>query len=199
MTNILKQSKIMDILLMHDRESYRHSIRVAKVAFIMATASSVSYPSILPEAIRYGALHHDMGKLSVPKHLLNKKEDLNPEEDYIVKQHASIGYMLATGLNIHPEIRKIVHSHHESWDGTGYPKGLKGDDINLNVGICAAADCFDAMISKRSYKKSKSITEAVELINKMSGTKFNPAVVDIFNAVNDKLRIFYEDAFPLCA
>ncbi len=125
---------------------------------------------------------HDIGKISIPHDILHKKEKLTPQEFNIMKTHASVAYNLLKNFDrkILKSAAIIAHEHHERWDGSGYPRGLAGEDIHIYGRIVAIADVFDALTHKRVYKEAWSIEEAVEYIKNHSGSKFDPYLVEIF-------------------
>lgn len=123
-----------------------------------------------------------MGKIRIPEHILLKPGALTPEEFEVMKTHATIGARILSGGKL-PLLRmaeEIALTHHERWDGTGYPHGLKGEAIPLSGRIVALADAFDALISARRYRTGRSIAEAVSEIKRHAGTQFDPRVVEAF-------------------
>jgi putative two-component system response regulator len=132
---------------------------------------------------------HDIGKIGIPDHILLKPGKFEPDEWEIMKTHAQIGADILAGddtllLNMASD---IALTHHEKWDGSGYPNGLKGDEIPLVGRITALADVFDALTSVRPYKKAWSIDDAVALIKDESGKQFEPALVDHFLSILDAM------------
>lgn len=127
---------------------------------------------------------HDVGKIGIPDSILLKPGKLTPEEWEIMRQHTTIGAKII-GEHRSSMLRlavKIALYHHEKWDGSGYPHGLKGEEIPLEARIISIVDVFDALTSVRPYKKAWSVEDAVELINEGSGSHFDPVVVMAFNA-----------------
>ena len=138
---------------------------------------------------------HDVGKIHVPDAILNKPGRLSDEEFAIMKSHTTAGRdILTEAITLVPnsgylnEARNLAAYHHEKWDGTGYPTGLAGEDIPLSARIMAVADVFDALVSKRSYKKPFSFEEAMQIITEGSGKHFDPLVVDAFVSAEDEVR-----------
>jgi putative two-component system response regulator len=125
---------------------------------------------------------HDIGKIAVPKDILHKPGKLTASEMTIMKSHAEKGYEMLkhSKRRLTSAASIIAREHHEKWDGTGYPKGLKGDQIHIYGRIVALADVFDALTHKRQYKDAWSIDDAVQYIKDHSGTHFDPELVDIF-------------------
>ena len=133
--------------------------------------------------IREIGYYHDIGKVILDKDILNKVGNLNPDEKKEMERHTMIGYRI---LNLFPEtldMAEVVLAHHERWDGTGYPKGLKGREIPLYSRIIAVAEAYDAMTNKIDIR-GLSHREAVEVIKSQSGTKYDPEIVDILLKVN---------------
>ncbi|HTR36936.1 MAG TPA: HD domain-containing phosphohydrolase [Bryobacteraceae bacterium] len=131
------------------------------------------------EALRAGALLHDIGKLAVPEHILTKPGKLTAEEFAKMKVHPLVGAEIVEQMRFPYPVAPIVRAHHEKWDGSGYPFGLKGESIPIGARILTAADWLDAMISDREYRKGIPIEEAMELIVAESGKSFDPRVVEV--------------------
>jgi len=138
------------------------------------------------EYIRQAAILHDLGKVGISEKILLKKERLTPLEFREIKNHPRIGAEILRPVHFFHPVIPIVLSHHERWDGRGYPNGLKKEEIPLGARILAVADAFQALISKRPYRKAYSLGEAIEIIKKGKATQFDPDVVDTF------LEIFKE-------
>lgn len=130
------------------------------------------------EALRAGALLHDVGKLAVPEHILAKPGRLTPEEFAKMKIHPVVGAEIVEQVKFPYPVAPIVRAHHEKWDGTGYPLGLRGGAIPLGARILSAVDCLDALTSDREYHKALSFDEAMHQIRSESGTSFDPGVVE---------------------
>jgi len=137
---------------------------------------------LLPQIAR-AAFLHDIGKMAIPDQILRKPGPLTPEEREVMRTHCEIGYNMVTRIPFLREAAEIVLTHQEYFDGTGYPRGLKGEQIPLGARIFAVADALDAMISDRPYRKALSITHARDEIKRCSGTQFDPAVVEVFLAM----------------
>jgi len=135
------------------------------------------------ENIRKAALLHDLGKISIPDHILMKPGKLSPEELEIIKKHPENGAKIIEPVEPLRNARVIIKHHQECYDGSGYPDGLKGETIPLGARIIAVADAFGAMTTDRPYRKALSIEEAVKEIERCSGTQFDPGIVDIFIAL----------------
>jgi putative nucleotidyltransferase with HDIG domain len=168
-------SRAMDL---RDRETEGHTQRVTKLTLKLARAMGMDESQLVQ--IRRGALLHDIGKLGVPDHILFKPGPLTPEETEIMQKHTDWAYeMLAPIAYLKPAL-PIPCCHHEKWDGTGYPLGLKGQQIPLEARIFALVDVWDALRSDRPYRKAWSEAEVLDYIQEHSGTHFDPSVVDSF-------------------
>lgn len=121
---------------------------------------------------------HDVGKIGVKYEILNKKSPLTENEYEEVKRHAELGYQIIKSINNMGSISEIILHHHEAWDGSGYPDGLKGEAIPLLSRIICVVDAYEAMIHDRPYRKTKNHREAVEELLKFSGTQFDPKIVE---------------------
>lgn len=154
--------------------------------------------------IENNAAIHDIGKVGIPDRILKKPGKLDSDEWEVMKQHTVIGAEVLTGLkdslkifnsNFYERAIDIAKYHHEKWDGTGYPEGLSGHDIPLVARIIAIADVFDAVSSKRVYKEAFSFESSVDIINRGSGTHFDPVLVKCFNTVLHKIRKVYDEYY----
>ena len=123
---------------------------------------------------------HDIGKIAIDEAILNKTGKLNEEEWVEIRKHPEIGYRILSTVNNMSEMAEFVLSHHERWDGKGYPQGISGEQIPLQSRIIGIADAYDAMISERSYKKSLTKKEAIQELIANSGTQFNAECVQVF-------------------
>ena len=159
-------------------ETEEHSSRMQELALLVGSAVGLSR-SNMDELVLLAALH-DLGKVAIPDHILLKTESLTNEEWEIIKKHPEIGHRIAQAtLDLIPIAEKIL-AHHEKWDGTGYPQGLKGKEIPLIARIISIVDAFDVMTNGRPYKKSLDPLDALEELKLCSGTQFDPQLVDIF-------------------
>ena len=132
------------------------------------------------EALHIGALLHDIGKIGIPDQVLSKTEKLTKEEFLMLKGHPGMGYEIIQDLPLPEEVKLIVKHHHERFDGTGYPDGLKEEDIPLLVRIFSVLDTYEALVGKRPYKASCSPEEARKEILEHAGTQFDPDIVKVF-------------------
>jgi len=167
-----------DALDLKDRETEGHSKRVT--AFTIAIARAMGLPREQINTIARGAFLHDIGKMAIPDKILNKPGKLEPDEMTIMKEHAYHGYQIVKKIPFLAEAAEIVYSHQERFDGTGYPRELKGDRIPLGSRIFSVADTLDAITSDRPYRAAQSLQAAREEIAKWSGRQFDPDVVKVF-------------------
>jgi hypothetical protein len=168
-------SRALDL---RDKETEGHTQRVTKLTVKIARAMGFSEDDILH--IRRGALLHDIGKLGVPDEILHKNDSLTSEEMEIMRRHPRFAYDLLSPIEYLRPALDIPYFHHEKWDGTGYPHGLKGDDIPLEARIFAVIDVYDALLNDRPYRKGWTGKKVLEYIQTESGRHFDPAVVEIF-------------------
>jgi len=159
-----------------DHTSHRHLQRVRVFAVEIAKELEFSEDEI--EALRAAALLHDIGKLAIPEHIINKRGRLTPEEFEKMKIHTVVGSEILQRVAFPYPVAPIVRSHHECWDGTGYPDGLKGDEIPKGARVQAAVDCLDALSSHRQYRSDMSLDTAMEKVSSMSGLAFEPRIVE---------------------
>jgi putative nucleotidyltransferase with HDIG domain len=130
--------------------------------------------------IKTAGLLHDIGKIGLSEVLLNGEGDLSSEDWKEIKRHPEVGYRILSSANEFGEIANFVRDHHERWDGKGYPKGLKGEEISQQARIISIADAFDAMTTERTYKATLTIEEALVEIKKNAGTQFDPKLAKLF-------------------
>ena len=168
-----------------DRETEGHSKRVT--AYTMAIASRMGIPKEQIETIARGAFLHDIGKMAIPDNILNKPGKLNSDEVVIMREHCYLGYKLVQKIPVLREAAEIVYSHQERFDGTGYPRGLKSEDIPLGARIFSVADTLDAITSDRPYRPRQSMQAARAEIKRCSGSQFDPEVVEVFLEMPDSI------------
>ncbi len=165
-----------------DEYTQGHCVRVADLACALWTR--VSTPEDTPLFwFRIGALLHDVGKLMVPAEVLNKPGKLTKEEWVMVRGHPTAGVELLADIEFPWDVRPIVESHHERWDGRGYPHGLAGEAIPLAARVLCIADVYDALTSQRSYKRAFTHDEAIAIMRQDVGTQFDPALFPVFEQV----------------
>lgn len=169
-----------------DQVTHGHIRRVQRFALGLAKKIGV-HDKLQLQALEAAALLHDMGKIAVPEHILNKPSKLTPGEFEKMKLHASVGADILSSINFPYPVVPIVRHHHENWDGTGYPDGLRGTEIPLGARILAVVDCFDALTSDRPYRTRLSDADAIAILMERRGVMYDPLVVDTFVSVKDEL------------
>lgn len=174
---------------LRDKKTGEHVFRVGQYARVLAEAYGL--PADLCFMIERAAPLHDVGKIGVPDNILLKPGPLTQEERLRMNEHVDFGVELLTG---HESVlikmaSSIALTHHESWDGRGYPSRLKGEAIPIEGRITAIADVFDALVSERPYKKAWTVADAAEYINQKSGLQFDPILVQLFNECLEKIYL----------
>ncbi len=170
-----------DALDLKDAETEGHSKRVT--AFTIAIARAMGLPAERIRVIARGAFLHDIGKMAIPDAILRKPGALTPDEILIMQEHCYRGYQMLRKIPFLTEAAEIVYSHQEKYDGTGYPRGLKGEEIHMGARIFSLADTLDAITSDRPYRAAQSVEAAREEIKRWAGRQFDPKVVDVFMAM----------------
>ena len=160
-----------------DEYTNGHSIRVGAYSKIIAEHLGMSSDEV--DNIYYIALLHDIGKIAIPDSILNKPGRLTDEEFEIMKSHTTRGARILKGISTIPQITEGAKYHHEKYDGSGYPEGLRGEDIPYVARIICCADCFDAMASKRVYKPSFTMETIINEFKRCAGTQFDPAIANV--------------------
>jgi putative nucleotidyltransferase with HDIG domain len=168
-----------------DAETEGHSKRVT--AFTIAIARALGLPGDKIRMIARGAFLHDVGKMAIPDAILRKPGKLNEAEMAIMQEHCLRGYQMLSKIPFLQEAAEIVYAHQERWDGTGYPRGLRGEEIPLGARIFAVADTLDAICSDRPYRRSQPFSAARDEILRWSGRQFDPGVVETFLAMPQSL------------
>ncbi|MGE0705817.1 MAG: HD domain-containing phosphohydrolase, partial [Vicinamibacterales bacterium] len=172
-----------------DQITHGHIRRVQSYAVGLAKKVGVSDEKLI-KAIEAAALLHDMGKLAVPEYILNKPGKLTAAEFEKMKLHAGVGADILSAIDFPYPVVPIVRHHHENWDGTGYPTGIKGTDIPIGARILSVVDCFDALTSDRPYRPKLSDEDALQILSQRRGTMYDPLIVDTF------MRVYKEIAPP---
>jgi cyclic di-GMP phosphodiesterase len=165
-----------------DSETHGHSERV--VRFSLRLGRELGLDSAEMTALEYGSLLHDIGKVGVPDAILRKPAGLTEDEWSQMRLHPLHGKQILKGVEFLEGASLVVEQHHEKWDGSGYPQGLAGEQIDLKARIFAVADTFDAIMSNRVYRKGNTYEEAVAELRRCAGTQFDPAVVAAFECVS---------------
>jgi len=168
------------INLTEARDPYtkRHSVKVSTYSVMLAKCIGLSKKEV--ESIRLAAILHDIGKVGIKESIMLKNGSLSSKEYEEVKRHSNLSAEIIKPLKFFGPIVSIVRHHHENYDGTGYPDKLKGESIPLASRILAVADAYDALTSKRAYRDAYSVEEAKEIMQKASGKKFDPTLLEKF-------------------
>jgi len=174
-----------DALDLKDAETEGHSKRVTAFTIAIARAMGVSKEDI--SVIARGAFLHDIGKMAIPDAILRKPGALSPDEIAVMREHCYRGYQMLKKIPFLAEAAEIVYSHQERFDGTGYPRGFKGEEIPLGARIFSVADTLDAITSDRPYRPAQSVTAAREEIQRWSGRQFDPQVVTTFLSMPENI------------
>jgi putative nucleotidyltransferase with HDIG domain len=174
-----------DALDLKDAETEGHSRRVT--AFTMAIAKAMGVPREQIDVIARGAFLHDIGKMAIPDNILLKPGKLDDKEREIMREHCFHGYQMLKKIPFLAEACEIVYSHQEHYDGSGYPRGLRGNEIPLGARIFSVADTLDAIISNRPYRPARTLEEARKEIKAWTGRQFDPEVVDVFLKMPDDI------------
>ncbi len=163
-----------------DPYTFGHIGQVERLGVITGRELGLDMNGRDKDILSAGLLLHDVGKIGIPDHILNKPARLDPDEWEIMKTHVEKGAQILEPLTDFKEVRDIVYSHHERWDGTGYPRGLKGEAIPLGARVVCVVDAFHAIVSTRCYSKGRPIETAFEELRNCAGTQFDPRVVEAF-------------------
>src|SRR2546425_886135 len=170
---------LADAMASRDGLTHLHAERVQHYAMVLARRVQITDPGVV-RALETAALLHDVGKLGIPDRLLHKPGPLTPDEYEQVKLHAAIGSNILAGVPTAGLVAQIVRHHHENWDGSGYPDGLRGEAIPLASRILAIVDCYDALTSDRPYRRAVAHNSAIAMIYGRRGTMYDPAITDAF-------------------
>jgi HD-GYP domain-containing protein (c-di-GMP phosphodiesterase class II) len=176
---------------LRDPYTSRHQMRVAGIS--TAIAARLNWPRERRKYLHWAAQLHDLGKICVPTDILNKPTKLSKAEFELVKQHPAAGYRVLAYVELPPVVAEAVYQHHERLDGSGYPRGLRGDDVNVEARIIAVADVLEAMTLHRPYRAARGMEEALAELRRGSGTKYDPGVVQI------AIDLFVENKLNLAA
>lgn len=170
--------RIKDYLYEKNNLEKEHSERCAEIA--LKIGEKIKLNELEMDELKNSALYHDIGKVAIDESILNKREKLEDSELELLKRHCEIGYRILGSIKDFENVAKIVLAHHERWDGSGYPKGLKGEEIPVESRIIAIAESYDAMRQKKSYKESLSKEEIILEFEKNKGIQFDPKITDVF-------------------
>ncbi|HNO95170.1 MAG TPA: HD domain-containing phosphohydrolase, partial [Anaerolineales bacterium] len=180
-TTIEGWSRALDL---RDKETEEHTLRVTNLTLQLAQAFDISHVEL--KHIKHGALLHDIGKMGIPDNILRKAGELSDDEWVMMRQHPQLAYEMLSPIAYLLPALDIPYCHHEKWDGTGYPRGLKGEEIPLAARLFAVVDVFDALTSDRPYRPAWAKNKAIEYIRQKAGSHFDPSVVEVFLRLIDK-------------
>jgi putative nucleotidyltransferase with HDIG domain len=164
-----------------DAETHGHSERVVTFSLRLGREYGLAVPQM--KALEFGSLLHDIGKIGVPDAILRKPAKLTDEEWVRMREHPTHGQQILRGIKFLEGAARVVAQHHEKWDGSGYPLGLKADEIDICARIFSVADAFDAITSDRVYREGRLYEAAAAELNEWAGRQFDPKVVDAFHRV----------------
>jgi len=175
-----------------DDETHEHTVRVGWLSGRIAEKLGLDTENVTK--LQFAAPLHDLGKIGIPDGILLKPERLSEEEYEIMKTHTTIGHRILSrsSSSILKCAAEIALTHHERWDGSGYPNGLQREEIPLSGAIVAVADSFDAMVSERPYKEARPLNEAFDELKQLAGKWYRPDVVEVLLELEDEVRSFYE-------
>jgi putative nucleotidyltransferase with HDIG domain len=171
----------MSALDARDRETEGHSARVSRLTCLLGEAIGLSGQQL--KALERGALIHDIGKIGIKDEILHKPGKLTADEWKIMRIHPDIGARIVEGIPFLQDTLPVIRYHHERWDGSGYPLGLKESEIPIQARIFAIADVFDALTSKRAYRDKSSAEEALEYLKEQAGILFDPSIVEALTKI----------------
>jgi putative nucleotidyltransferase with HDIG domain len=174
-----------DALDLKDSETEGHSKRVTAYTIALARAMGIAPAEI--KVIARGAFLHDVGKMAIPDEILRKPGSLTPEEQVVMREHTTRGYNMLRKIPFLAGAAEIVYCHQEHYDGSGYPRGIRGREIPIGARIFAVGDTLDAITSDRPYRQARTFDAAREEILRCSGTQFDPAVVEVFLKIPNEL------------
>ncbi len=169
-----------------EHEVGNHSLRVTEFSLIIGNACGVRGRELVD--LYCGALLHDLGKIGIPDAVLHKAGPLSAEEQEVMRKHPEIGYRIIGHIGYFAKAAEIIRSHHEHYDGSGYPRGLRGEDIPHGTRVFAVADALDALTVTRPYHQAVSFEAAIDEIMPASARIFDPNVVEAFLKASDELR-----------
>lgn len=192
MTNTHRQELWLQLLINISKfvdkrvsKSGEHCEKVAKWA--STTARELKMEEDEVENVYWASILHDIGKIGISDRILRKRAALSEDDWVLIKMHPTIGSNIVSSIDALPSLAPTISAHQEKYDGTGYPKGLRGKDIPLGARILGIADAYQAMVEHRYYREARSHDEAVTELKKVRGTQFDPEVLDVFiNVVNSE-------------
>lgn len=176
-----------------DLYTFGHSERVSRYAIELAKTLTSYRSDKKLQRLRLTGLLHDIGKINIPENILTKEGPLTTEEYELIKTHPIVGSRMVEKIAILESLKPGVLYHHEKWDGSGYPSGIKGEQIPLEARILAIADVFDALTSNRAYRKAMTVEQAYEILEKGSGTHFDPNLIHKLSLIKPKWNQIYKE------
>lgn len=177
-----------------DQNTHDHLFRVRQ--YVKAVGTAMRLTKVEMQALETASFLHDIGKLAVPEQIINKPGKLTPEEFEKMKIHPVVGADILERVRFPYPVVPIVRSHHEWWNGTGYPDGLRGTQIPVGARILTVVDCFDALVSDRPYRKGLSSEKALSMLRSLAGKQFDPAIVEIFERCHAETEAREEAIVP---
>ncbi len=195
MTNLQRQELWFQLLIYMSKfvdrrvsKNGEHSAQVAKWASTTARRLKMSDDEV--KNVYWASILHDIGKIGISDRVLRKKETLSADDWVLIKMHPTIGSNIVSSIDSYPHLAPTISAHQEKYDGTGYPRGLKGTDIPLGARILGIADAYQAMTEDRYYRQAFTHEEALAELGKVRGTQFDPEVLDVFlNVVNTEVIV----------
>lgn len=192
MTNMQRQELWFQLLIYISKfvdrrvsKNGEHSAQVAKWASTTARRLKMSDDEV--KNVYWASILHDIGKIGISDRILRKRETLSHSDWVLIKMHPTIGSNIVSSIDAYPHLAPTISAHQEKYDGTGYPKGLRGKDIPLGARILGIADAYQAMTEDRYYRQARSHDEALAELEKVRGSQFDPDVLDVFlNVVNSE-------------
>ena len=188
--NVLALVKALEV---RDVDTAYHSQKMACLAGITMRVLGGTKEDI--KVVQLAAILHDIGKIGVPDEILRKKEPLTEKEWQIIKKHPDIGAEIVSPVQKLEKVAPIIRSHHEMYNGTGYPQGLKGENIPLAARVVTVVDAYTSMTEDRSYRKARSPRQAAEELSRCAGKQFDPQVVDVFIRIKNLSAYYREKNF----
>jgi putative nucleotidyltransferase with HDIG domain len=177
---------------MEEKDGYTagHTLRVTELAMLLGQSARLESHDLL--VLRRASQFHDIGKLVIDLSCIRKPGTLTTEEWALIKKHPEIGASIIEPLTFMEREREIIRHHHEKLDGTGYPDGIGGDELDMLTRIITIVDSYDAMTSRRNYRKNLTTPEAIGELRRCAGTQFDPELVEIFAGVVLSTRSLYK-------
>ncbi len=190
----LDAAKLFQALGFRRYETMQHSLRVSSYAVLLGRAYGLTSPQL--RELELGALLHDIGKIAIPRNVILKPGPLNANEWRVMHTHPVIGHKLLADLPGMEGVAEIVHCHHESWDGQGYPRGLRGEEIPVAARLFSVVDTIDAITCNRPYRQARPFSVARQELERCRGSQFDPHAVDVFLSLPEAALTAIRDRLP---